>query len=119
MSSARREKILALSLALLFLVIHAVMYFVFKHNKIPPLAILNLASVTFYVGMLILILNDKLYEFVVASFVEICFHMAVTIYCTGWNSGFQVTFMKQGGIWKIAGMAVDSTLNPAAEKRND
>lgn len=93
MSSVRREKVLAFSLALLFLVIHAVMYFVFRHNNIPPLAILNLASVTFYVGMLILILNDKLYEFVVASFVEICFHMAVTIYCTGWNSGFQVTLI--------------------------
>ena len=36
-----------------------------------------------------------------------------------WNSGFQVTFMKQGGIWKIAGMAVDSTLNPAVEWEND
>ena len=32
-----------------------------------------------------------------------------------WNSGFQLSFVKQNGVWKIAGMGVDSTLNPAKE----
>lgn len=32
-----------------------------------------------------------------------------------WNSGFQVSFLKENGVWKIAGMGVDSRLNPAVE----
>lgn len=30
-----------------------------------------------------------------------------------WNAGYQVTFLKEGGTWKIACMAVDAELNPA------
>lgn len=32
-----------------------------------------------------------------------------------WHGGFQITFLKSGGAWKIAGMAVDSELNPARQ----
>lgn len=30
-----------------------------------------------------------------------------------WNAGYQVTFLKESGTWKIACMAVDAELNPA------
>ncbi len=29
-----------------------------------------------------------------------------------WNCGYQISFIEENGIWKIAGMGIDSTLNP-------
>ncbi len=93
LSAIKRVKLLAYSLAVLFLIVHIVMYFIFRHNNVPPMEILNLISIIFYVLMLMLILNNQLCEFVVATFLEINIHMGAAIYYTGWNSGFQVTLI--------------------------
>jgi hypothetical protein len=29
-----------------------------------------------------------------------------------WNGGYQMTFLNVGGVWKIAGMAIDNEMNP-------
>ena len=88
LSAIKRVKLLAYSLAVLFLIVHIVMYFIFRQNNVPPMEILNLISIIFYVLMLMLILNNQLCEFVVATFLEINIHMGAAIYYTGWNSGF-------------------------------
>ncbi len=92
-SALKRVKLLSYILAILFLVVHVVMYFVFKRNGVPPMEILNLISVVFYVLMLMLILIDKLNEFVIACFLEVIIHMTAAIHYTGWNSGFQITMI--------------------------
>ena len=33
-----------------------------------------------------------------------------------WHSGYQVSLVRQNGVWKIAGMGIDSELNPLYEK---
>jgi len=33
-----------------------------------------------------------------------------------WNCGYQMTLMNVGGVWKIAGMGIDSSMNPNAKK---
>ncbi len=33
-----------------------------------------------------------------------------------WNCGYQMTLINTGGVWKIAGMGIDSSLNPNAKK---
>ncbi|MBQ6488969.1 MAG: hypothetical protein IJI75_07030 [Solobacterium sp.] len=33
-----------------------------------------------------------------------------------WNCGYQMTLINNGGVWKIAGMGIDSSLNPNAKK---
>ncbi|MCR5449567.1 MAG: hypothetical protein K6F23_09235 [Solobacterium sp.] len=33
-----------------------------------------------------------------------------------WNCGYQMTLLNVGGVWKIAGMGIDSSLNPNAKK---
>lgn len=73
--------------------IHVVMYFIFRQNNVPQMEILNLVSILFYVVMLMLILNDKLHEFIIATYLEINIHMAAAIYYTGWDSGFQITLI--------------------------
>ena len=75
----KRVKLLSYSLAVLFLVVHVVMYIIFKRNNVPPMEILNLLSITFYVVMLILILNDKIRTFIIACFLEINIHMGFTL----------------------------------------
>lgn len=80
-------------MAVLFLVVHVVMYFVFKRNGVPPMEILNLISMVFYVLMLMLILDNKLNEFAVACFLEVIIHMTAAIYYTGWHNGFQITMI--------------------------
>lgn len=89
----KRVKLLSYSLAVLFLVVHVVMYIIFKRNNVLPMEILNLLSITFYVVMLILILNDKIRTFIIACFLEINIHMGAAIHFTGWNSGFQITLI--------------------------
>ena len=80
-------------LAFFYLVVHIVMYFVFCRNRIWPMVFLNLFSVSFYVVMLKLIYDNKFYEFIVASTLEVCFHMGSAVYYTGWNNGFQITLI--------------------------
>ncbi len=33
-----------------------------------------------------------------------------------WNCGYQMFLVKQGGIWRIAGTGIDSTMNPRSDK---
>ena len=33
-----------------------------------------------------------------------------------WNCGYQMSLVKVNGVWKIAGMGIDSTMNPNSEK---
>lgn len=33
-----------------------------------------------------------------------------------WNSGYQISLLKQNGVWKIAGFGIDSSLNPQSKE---
>lgn len=89
----KRVKLLAGSLAVFFLAVHVVMFFIFRRFEVTPMVYLNIFSVAFYAAMIVLILLGRLYEFVLGTFLEVNFHMGAAIYYTGWGSGFQITLI--------------------------
>ena len=80
-------------MAALFLIVHFALLYVFNESGVVPMCFFNLGSIAFYFGMMFLIHYDHLHAFVVASFLEICIHMGLAEFFTGWNSDFQITLI--------------------------
>ena len=91
--SMKNVKILSFAMSMLFLMIHIAMYSLFTYYGVTPMARFNIFSMCFYCAMLILIHRGRLHIFTVATFVEICAHMGLAEYYTGWNGGFQLTLI--------------------------
>lgn len=91
--SFKQFKKLSYFMAALFLAVHIVMLCIFWQSGVMPMCAVNLCSIAFYCAMLFLIHRDHLRGFVVASFLEICLHMGLAEYYTGWNSDFQITLI--------------------------
>ena len=89
----KRIKLLCGSLSVFFLLVHAILFFIFKRYNVTPMVHLNILSIVFYLVMLILVIKDRFYAFVTATFLEINLHMAAAIFYTGWEGGFQVTLI--------------------------
>ncbi|MBR2761527.1 MAG: GGDEF domain-containing protein [Solobacterium sp.] len=86
-------KRLAYLLAGFFLAAHVMLFFIFRHYGVIPMAGFNLFSVLFYIAILFLIHKNRLAWFVGLSYLEILLHMGLAVYFTGWNSGFQITLI--------------------------
>lgn len=67
----KRIKLLCGSLSVFFLLIHAILFFIFKRYNVTPMVHLNILSIVFYLIMLVLVLKDRFYAFVTATFLEI------------------------------------------------
>ena len=76
-----------------FLIVHIVLFFIFKKYDVLPMVYVNLFSMVFYCAMFCLIHRGHLHAFVIATYLEICIHMGLAEYFTGWNSGFQITLI--------------------------
>ena len=89
----RQVKILACSMAGLFLAIHVLMLAIFNACGVTPMACFNIGIILFYVGMLVLIHREHFRPFVILTFFEICLHMSCAVVCVGFDSGFQITLI--------------------------
>ncbi len=91
--NAKHAKRLSMVMAVLFLLIHLVMFCVFYVYQVTPMVWFNVFSVLFYAGMLWIIRKDLLRTFVIATYLEINAHMGAAILFTGWEGGFQITLI--------------------------
>ncbi|MBQ6503048.1 MAG: GGDEF domain-containing protein [Flexilinea sp.] len=91
--SLKRIKLLSYLAAGFFLLVHAAMFFIFRHYNVRPLVFLNLFSIAFYIVMFVLIDKEQLNKFVTLTFLEINAHMFMAIYYTGWEAGYQITLI--------------------------
>lgn len=91
--SFKQFKKLAYFMAALFLIVHFSLFYIFKTSDVIPMCYVNLCSIAFYFVMMFFIHHDKLHVFVVATFLEICVHMGLAEFYTGWNSDFQITLI--------------------------
>lgn len=91
--SMKRIKLLCYVAAGFFFLVHAAMCLIFRLHHITPLIFMNLFSMAFYIGMLVLIDRNLFREFVTLTFLEINLHMGMAIYYVGWDAGFQVTLI--------------------------
>ena len=88
-----RVKQLSYIVAIIFLFTHITLLFIFKKFHVTPMVYFNIFSVAFYITMLFLIHKEMLLTFVISTFLEICLHMGLAVYYTGWDAGFQITLI--------------------------
>ena len=89
----KQARILAFSVDFGFLLIHIGLLLLFKHYGITPMVYVNYFSIACYVLLPILIAKSNLRAFCILTYAEVVLHMALAVYFTGWNSGFQVTLI--------------------------
>lgn len=89
----KRINLIAYAIAVLFLMIHIAMFILFLVNHVAPMVYVNIFSMLFYLGSIVLIAKSRLVAFGVASYIEINIHMALAIIFTGWDAGFQITLI--------------------------
>ena len=89
----KRVKTLAYVVALVFLMVHVTMLALFARYQVLPMAGFNIFSITFYMAMILLIRKGHLFSFVIATFLEVCMHMGLAVFFTGWDGGFQITLI--------------------------
>lgn len=88
-----KARMMGVTLSFGFLFIHILLYLLFTRYGVKPMAVFNLFSMLFYVGMLVLAEKGKFRFFSVAVYVEVVAHMSAAVYFTGWESGFQNTLI--------------------------
>ena len=91
--SLKRIKLLSYVAAGFFLLVHAAMFFIFRHYTVKTLVNLNLLSILFYIVMFVLIDKEQLSRFVTLTFLAINVHMFMAICYTGWDAGYQITLI--------------------------
>lgn len=89
----KRAKILALGMAICFLLIHIFMFNVFSQCNVVPMARFNIFSIAFYLSMLFIAHKGWLPFYTFAVYTEVAVHMTLAVILTGWGSGFQVTLI--------------------------
>ena len=89
----KRAKLLALGMAICFLLIHILMFNVFLQCNVVPMARFNIFSIAFYLSMLFVVHKGWLPFYTYAVYTEVAAHMTMAVILTGWESGFQVTLI--------------------------
>lgn len=84
---------MAYGIAVIFLIIHILMFFIFTKCEIIPLVKFNIFSICFYVFMLFVVYKEWFRVYTVAVYLEVVAHMTFAIILTGWNGSFQITFL--------------------------
>ena len=81
--------ILTYIINILFLIWHIVLLCVFGCAKIWALAGMNVISVLVYIHMLVLLKRNRTRGVIRLMYVELLFHMIISVVCMGWECGFQ------------------------------
>lgn len=80
-------------MAVCFLFVHVLMFFMFFRCNILPMAYFNVFSISFYIFMLFAVYKNWLRFYAVTVYLEVVAHMTLAVLMTGWNGGFQVTLI--------------------------
>ena len=86
-------RVLSIMCALTFMLIHVVMYLVFRQNHVIPMVRFNIFSITFYFIMIFVAYKGWIMFFATATYFEVIAHMTLSVIFTGWESGFQITLI--------------------------
>ncbi|MBQ3295293.1 MAG: GGDEF domain-containing protein [Erysipelotrichaceae bacterium] len=91
--SEKEARMMSYAVSSCFFIIHVLMFIMFLTYGVTPMAIINVFSMFYYIGTLIMIYKNRLYEFVVLTYFEVVAHMCMATYFTGWINEFQITLI--------------------------
>jgi len=74
-----------------FLLFHVGLLLFFRAFEVTPMVYFNMFSIAFYAFCFLLIYREMFKTLVISVFFEVEFHMLATVWCVGWDYGFQVT----------------------------
>ncbi len=86
-----QARIMAWSVDFSFLMIHVLLFLLFRANGVTPMMYFNVFSMAFYAVMPLFIYRKLFRFFCMATYFEVVLHMSLAAYFTGWENGFQVT----------------------------
>ncbi|MCR5144157.1 MAG: GGDEF domain-containing protein [Lachnospiraceae bacterium] len=92
MNVAKTKKLASVVVAA-FLLIHILMFVIFYHYGVTPMAYFNIGSIIFYICMFGAVRKEMFQTYVIGIYLEVNLHMFFVIIFTGWNSGFQITLI--------------------------
>lgn len=87
----KKARLMAAALDISFLLIHILLFFVFRACGVTPMVWFNLFSILFYLGMLWIVAKGELFYFVNATYLEVLVHMTLAVCFVGTAAGFQMT----------------------------
>ena len=89
----RKARMMSVGLSTCFFLIHIVMFLMFRHYGVVPMARFNIFSMAFYLLMIVLASRTYFGAFGLCVYLEVVLHMSLAVYFTGWDSGFQITLI--------------------------
>lgn len=89
----KNARLMAGALDISFLLIHILLFFIFRSCGVTPMVKFNAFSILFYLGMLWIVVRGELFYFVIATYVEVVIHMTLAVCLVGAAAGFQVTLV--------------------------
>lgn len=89
----KTARTMASGLTLCFLLIHVLMFFIFRSCGVTPMMYFNIFSILFYMVMLGITWKGNLYWFVLGTYFEVVIHMTLATCFVGVDAGFQVTMV--------------------------
>lgn len=76
-----------------FLMIHILLFFIFRSCGVTPMVWFNVFSILLYIGILWVAVKGELFYFVMATYLEVVVHMTLAVCFVGVEAGFQVTLV--------------------------
>ena len=91
--SEKEAKTMSYAITWCFLIIHVIMYILFRVYNVEPMVYFNIFSIVFYLVAFYMINKNMLYVYVVSTYFEVVIHMCAATYFTGWINEFQITLI--------------------------
>ncbi len=76
-----------------FLMIHVMMFLMFRYYGVTPMARFNIFSIAFYIASFLMLKKGSLWLYSVTVYMEVVLHMTLAVIFVGVDSGFQVTLI--------------------------
>lgn len=73
----------------IFLIWHMILLFIFGYEKIWIMTVFNVFSLCIYIRTLFMLRRHHTRGVIRMMYVELLFHMLISVICMGWNLGFQ------------------------------
>lgn len=91
--SEKEARMMSYAVSSCFFVIHVLMFIMFLTYGVTPMVILSVFSMLYYIGTLIMIYRNRLFEYAFLTYIEVVAHMCTATFFTGWINEFQITLI--------------------------
>lgn len=89
----KRAKNIGYFISCTFLVIHILLFILFKKYNVTPMIYFNIGSIIFYLITFVMNRFGLVRTYLLGVYLEVILHMSFAVYYVGWEAGFQITLI--------------------------